>query len=384
MAWWTIEYGLVGSMNEPKIYGAGLLSSVGESFDCYAKNVKRIPLTLQCIEQTYDITKPQPQLFVTPSFSHLKDVLREFGETMAYKVGGLQALEKAKKAQTVTTTQWITGTQLSGTLMDVASDAGHPVYLKWAGPCQLSFNEKEIKGFGPKTLKKNWECPIGLTAQTISETSDLKKLGFTAKSAGRLEWPESGFAVTGKLAQVAKVGRKVVGILLKDAVVLRNEKVISKHKQYLVVLGENVVSVFGDAADRGAFYKYVPTLHEPKAKQKTNLTKENKRINRLYALVRKIREAGLKNAKKTALGKIESIVEELDQSEPTDWLLRLELLELASTHKELSHLRRPLLSKLEKIKNTSTDKATLISRGLRLISTSSEPTIRSATPSLHS
>lgn len=29
--WWTVEYGLIGDIDNPKIYGAGLLSSVGES-----------------------------------------------------------------------------------------------------------------------------------------------------------------------------------------------------------------------------------------------------------------------------------------------------------------------------------------------------------------
>jgi phenylalanine-4-hydroxylase len=29
--WWTVEYGLIGSLEAPKIYGAGLLSSIGES-----------------------------------------------------------------------------------------------------------------------------------------------------------------------------------------------------------------------------------------------------------------------------------------------------------------------------------------------------------------
>src|SRR5450432_2581683 len=29
--WWTVEYGLIGPMDNPKIYGAGLLSSIGES-----------------------------------------------------------------------------------------------------------------------------------------------------------------------------------------------------------------------------------------------------------------------------------------------------------------------------------------------------------------
>ncbi|HMP30330.1 MAG TPA: aromatic amino acid hydroxylase, partial [Saprospiraceae bacterium] len=32
--WWTVEYGLIGSLENPKIYGAGLLSSIGESKSC--------------------------------------------------------------------------------------------------------------------------------------------------------------------------------------------------------------------------------------------------------------------------------------------------------------------------------------------------------------
>ena len=34
MNWWTVEYGLIGDKNNFKIYGAGLLSSVGESHNC--------------------------------------------------------------------------------------------------------------------------------------------------------------------------------------------------------------------------------------------------------------------------------------------------------------------------------------------------------------
>jgi phenylalanine-4-hydroxylase len=32
--WWTVEYGLIGTVESPKIYGAGLLSSIGESAYC--------------------------------------------------------------------------------------------------------------------------------------------------------------------------------------------------------------------------------------------------------------------------------------------------------------------------------------------------------------
>jgi phenylalanine-4-hydroxylase len=40
--WWTVEYGLIGTVENPKIYGAGL-SSIGESAYCMTDQVKKIP-----------------------------------------------------------------------------------------------------------------------------------------------------------------------------------------------------------------------------------------------------------------------------------------------------------------------------------------------------
>ena len=99
MNWWTAEYGLIGSLEAPKIFGAGLLSSVGESKWCLSNQVKKIPLTLECVKQTYDITEPQPQLFVAENFHHLSDVLKQLSETMAYKTGGRKALDKLIQAK---------------------------------------------------------------------------------------------------------------------------------------------------------------------------------------------------------------------------------------------------------------------------------------------
>tara|TARA_B100000945_G_scaffold153283_1_gene122912 strand:+ start:54 stop:1265 length:1212 start_codon:yes stop_codon:yes gene_type:complete len=82
--WWTVEYGLIGELNNPKIYGAGLLSSVGESQNCLKPSVKKIPLTIDCINYSYDITEQQPQLFVAKDFSDLVDILNEFEKTMTF------------------------------------------------------------------------------------------------------------------------------------------------------------------------------------------------------------------------------------------------------------------------------------------------------------
>ena len=92
--WWTVEYGLIGTIENPKIYGAGLLSSIGESKWCMSEEVKKIAYDLSAVHQSFDITKPQPQLYVTPDFAHLSLVLEEFANTMALRKGGLTGVQK--------------------------------------------------------------------------------------------------------------------------------------------------------------------------------------------------------------------------------------------------------------------------------------------------
>jgi phenylalanine-4-hydroxylase len=42
--------------------------------------------------QSFDITKLQPQLYVTPTFAYLNLVLEEFANKMALRTGGLSEL----------------------------------------------------------------------------------------------------------------------------------------------------------------------------------------------------------------------------------------------------------------------------------------------------
>ena len=42
--WWTVEYGLIGTIEKPKIYGAGLLSSIGESAWCMKPEVQKVAI----------------------------------------------------------------------------------------------------------------------------------------------------------------------------------------------------------------------------------------------------------------------------------------------------------------------------------------------------
>ena len=112
--WWTVEYGLVGDLKHPKIYGAGLLSSIGESESCLTSTINKIPYTMHSATQNFNITKQQPQLFVTPNFAHLSFVLEEFANKMALRTGGLKGIEKLIASKNLGTIELSTGIQISG------------------------------------------------------------------------------------------------------------------------------------------------------------------------------------------------------------------------------------------------------------------------------
>ncbi|PYL50062.1 MAG: aromatic amino acid hydroxylase, partial [Verrucomicrobia bacterium] len=104
--WWTVEYGLIGTLENSKIYGAGLLSSIGESVSCLEPKVKKIWYSIDAQNQPFDITTRQPQLFVCRDFQHLRDVLEEFANAMAYRVGGLEGINKAIECNNIATCEY--------------------------------------------------------------------------------------------------------------------------------------------------------------------------------------------------------------------------------------------------------------------------------------
>src|SRR5207244_5455344 len=127
----TAEYGQSGPLDKQKIYGGGLLSSIGESVSCLEANVKKIPCSIDAQNTPFDITTRQPQLFVSRDFNHLRDVLEEFASTMAYRVGGLEGINKAIECNNIATCEYSSGLQVSGVFSEVLTDESkQPIYFK--------------------------------------------------------------------------------------------------------------------------------------------------------------------------------------------------------------------------------------------------------------
>ena len=88
-SWFSIEFGLIEEAGEPRVFGAGILSSIGEIPFSLSANVERRPfVTDEVIETDYDWSKMQERLFVIPSFAFLREEVERLVRRMNIDVSG--------------------------------------------------------------------------------------------------------------------------------------------------------------------------------------------------------------------------------------------------------------------------------------------------------
>ncbi|TXS89846.1 aromatic amino acid hydroxylase [Parahaliea maris] len=263
--WWTVEYGLVGEVDDYRIFGAGLLSSLGESQHCLDdQRVAKLPLTVNAVEFPYDITSEQPQLFVTKSCRHLSQVLEEFAAGMCFRRGGADSLRKAIEAGTVCTAQFDSGMQVSGRMVEVMCDAvGNPVYLRTEGPTQLAWRDREIYGQGIEAHPEGFGSPVGLLkdfSRCLSDytVDELKAHDIRIGERVTLEFL-SGVIVVGELRNIVRQEHRNLILSFEDCRVtdLRGRVLFDPAwGRYDMAVGARVDSVFGGTADRDCYRLY--------------------------------------------------------------------------------------------------------------------------------
>ncbi len=350
--WWTVEYGLIGELENAKIYGAGLLSSIGESVTCLEPHVKKIAYTLDAQNQPFDITTRQPQLFVTPDFDYLRTVLEEFASAMAYRVGGLEGINKAIECRNTATCQYSTGLQVSGVFTEVVTGEGKaPIYVRTSGPSALAFDGKELTGHGTDYHTEGFGSPIG------------KWNGGTDFAEGRktkLEF-ESGVTVEGTIEKLTERDGKLLLITFADCTVKHRDRVLFEPSwgKYDMAVGERIESVFNGAADNDA-YNHVALV--PKERTiKVPSDARRKRLENLYAQVRRIRDS------KIGYERLGEIWETQQAEHPTDWLLSMEIFEILDDLALQNELKQKIVTFLNLRKGEDKEIATLIEWGFRLV-----------------
>lgn len=327
--WWSVEYGLIGTLENPKIFGAGLLSSIGESVSCMKPDVKKLPYNLDTINYSYDITKPQPQLFVTPDFQNLIDVLEAFANTMSFRVGGSYGLYKAIESKNVSTAILSSGIAITGIFSDmVLNQKDEPVFIKTNSPTALSFNNKEIPKQDKKVHHHGFSTVLGkLKNYSIPleefQLGDLKNIGLVLRSKGRLEF-ESGFIVEGVLIDYLEKNGKLILLSFENCKVWdENSNIVyfePSWGNYDMAIGEKIASVYCGAADKESFNQdtFISENKTVAPEIDSNLLD----LQKNYQTIRAVRE---RKIDATVLPKIYSNTIENHKG---DWLSKLEILEI--------------------------------------------------------
>ena len=347
--WWTVEYGLIGNLNDPKIYGAGLLSSIEESQACLEKKVKKIPYSVDAANVNFDITNTQPQLFVVPDFSKLSFVLEKFANTMAIRTGGLNGVRKLIDSKTMGSVELSSGVQVSGHFTNVIQKNKKPIYFNTSGDTAISVNGKELIGHGKEYHKVGFGSPVGklkginIAIENMSP-KDLKRNGIIEGKKVILNF-EGGVKVEGEIITGKRdLQGKIILVSFKDCRVTYLEKVLFDPSWgiYEMAVGENIISAFAGPASTESFSD-IYSISDKKT-NKIIYSKADQKIHELYKNLRVFRE------NKTFDSRIYiALFKEIRKNCPDEWLILLELYEVVcfndivlakEVHIELVRLKR--------------------------------------------
>lgn len=278
--WWTAEYGLVGSVEQPKIYGAGLLSSIGEAEHCLKSEVRKVPLSVECTDTPYDITRMQPQLFVAKDFRHLNEVLRDFKQSLAYVRGGDYGLDEALRSRAV---NHLVLRKKDGATLEVTGEV-REVHTagRDTGP---GLTACVVELSGPTMISRNFQCterPRRIDAVVLIGSERLPARGrFTMRLP-------SGIEASGTVVE----GHEVV-----DFRVWFHGRQLPVPTWAYVAIAEAIPSVAGGPADPQRWDRDFGTLDAFAAGQEEEQARQNKAselppaLGALYREVRAMRES---------------------------------------------------------------------------------------------
>ena len=361
--WWTVEYGLIGTLDNPKIYGAGLLSSIGESKSCMEPEVTKLPYTLAAADVEFDITQPQPQLYVTPDFAHLNFVLEQFANQMALRRGGTYGIKKVVESKGLATIEYNTGIQVSGNFSELITDEyNNPIYIKTTGQTALSYRDKELIGHGVKYHSEGFGSPIGrlknvnLAIENMSPY-DLEAYNIREGQVTRLEF-EGGIVVEGEV--ITGTRNRFGDILIisfKNCTVKHGDTYLFKPEWgiYDMAVGSKIVSAYAGPADPTSFDQIT---HVPTEKSHDRIiTPELEKLHVLYQEVRDMR-----NNNEVNEDRLKEIFSTVQNDFELEWLLPLEIYEISKDESLKDELKSYLLGLENKIEVFH-----LVSEGLQMI-----------------
>jgi phenylalanine-4-hydroxylase len=320
--WWTAEYGLVGRVADYKLYGAGLLSSIGEAHFCQSPSVSKLPLTAECVEVSYDITRSQPQLFVVPSLAELEPVLETVAETLAHRRGGDEAVEAARRSADVATVELDTGAQVVGVVTRMERHEGELSLVLFSGQFAVAAGGAVVAGLPRPAL--GYALPLGVLENgTPLSRVDAETLARCLDGEGRFEFRlTSGIKIQGRLQRLVRAGNEIMVLVCEHfALEQHGGTLFRSAAPYPWVLGHRVRTA--GAAVPAGFFPETAVSATTVPKPRTFDEAQRQRIDlheRAIAAWRSLAGSDL-------VREFEAIAARLEREYPDEWLLRWNLLE---------------------------------------------------------
>lgn len=321
--WWTAEYGLVGTPRDYKLYGAGLLSSLWESHACHDSDVQKLPLSAGCVDVAYDITRPQPQLFVARDFDQLFSVLNEVDATLVHHQGGDAALAAALKSEEVASFLFPGDAFVIGELSALSGTAKEGV-LTFKGRLAQGASGRIRERFdAPST---GYRLPVGPLADGVrlgSLTPEQLRASYQRGARVRLRFA-SGVELEGELESVTQNERGQVRAARFKDYGLRSEQAgfSEQGASYLLCAASELLTAHAGAIDP-AFFPETEASGVRVPKPRT-MAEGERALLALYERAVAALKSSLGSSVEVAFA---TIHRELAANFADEWLLRWNLLE---------------------------------------------------------
>lgn len=336
--WWTAEYGLMGTPTDYRLYGAGLLSSLSESHTCHGDEVRKLPLVAECMDTEYDITRPQPQLFVASNFRHLHDVLDVAERSLAHRRGGSYALEQACRSAEVATLELGGGLEIIGRIEQVLTGASGAHFVRLCGRTALA-----MRGALVSAPRDDLGAGYGLALGPLAGGGSLRAASDRVRSGEpgtRLHFElASGLRLSATLHDIPEARGVLV---LRDLGVRKGDEPLFSHRGPIEYAFADEVTTARAGASVAAFHPETefPKTRVPRARQ---LPQDERQLEELYQRAidcwQRVHGGGV-------IPVFEDIHDELERHFSDDWLLRWNLLECLVKLGDHSPLRAKLERRL--------------------------------------
>jgi phenylalanine-4-hydroxylase len=242
---------------------------------------------------------------------------------------------------------------------------GRPAYLRWGGPALLAAGGVPLPGQGRDAHAHGFGAAVGPLADGSStaelDAERLRRRGFAADGRGRLDFA-SGVVLEGRLAGIRERDGGALLLTFDDCRVSWGDRLLFDPAWgcYDLACGREIAGVCGGWVDRLVDPEDLP---DARPAMKCNLDEGNRELAPLYQELRRIREAGERGP--AAQRRLAEIAGRLERDFPDDWLLPLELVELAE--RLPAGLEESLRRRLADFAARGPEQEELVDRGLALL-----------------